>query len=53
MTPTGERLQEELLLAIEAVARALARGAMQTDIGDAIEPRLPLLIEVGIVQERG
>src|SRR5690606_12303646 len=52
VAPAGERLPQEARLAVEAVTRALARRAVQTDIGHAIEPGLPLLVEVRIVQER-
>jgi hypothetical protein len=45
----GERLQKKALLAIEAVARALARRGVEAHIGDAVEPSLALLIEIGVV----
>lgn len=50
--PPGERLQQESLLSLEAVPRTLTGGAVQPDIGHVVESPLPLLIEIGIMQER-
>src|SRR5262249_34113153 len=46
------RLQEEPLLAVKAVARALARRAVPPHVSHALEPQLPLVIEIGIVEKR-
>ena len=45
-------MQHQALVAIEAIARALARGSMDAYVGDLVEPLLSLLLEVGVVEER-
>ena len=51
IAPGRERLQREALLAVKAHARPLARGAVQAHIGHALEPLLPLLLEVAVIDE--
>ena len=51
VAPGRERLQREALLAVKADARPLARGAVQAHIGDVLQPVLPLLLKVAIIDE--
>jgi len=44
-------LQQESLLAVEADPRTLARRAVHPHISHTLEPELPLLIEIRIVEK--
>ena len=45
-------MQEQTLVAIESVARPLARRGVHPHIGDVVEPLASLLIEIGIIGKR-
>ena len=47
-----ERVQEQALVAIESVARPLARRRVHPHIGDVVEPLPALLIEIGVIEKR-
>ena len=49
--PRCERLQEDTLVALEALSRLLLRGAVDPDVGRAGEPALELGVQVMVVQE--
>jgi hypothetical protein len=47
----GERLQQQALIAIEALARPLAGCPMDPHVGDVVEPLPSLLIEIGVIEK--
>jgi IstB-like ATP binding protein len=46
----GERLQQDALVAVEAVTGTLTERAVNADVGDDLEPLPPLAIEIGVMQ---
>jgi hypothetical protein len=46
-----ERVQDTALVAIEADARSLVDRTVHAHVGNPLQPRLPLVVEVGIIQE--
>jgi hypothetical protein len=51
IAPAGEWLQQKPLLAVEPDARPLVGGPVHPHIRQWLEPELPLMIEIGVVEK--